>query len=71
MLKIVDDDRCLEEEEGGPYESRWEKEEWHRYYWDGIPCLNSEPTQELYIQMGHPYDEPYRDAIRKRFVEQR
>jgi len=71
MSKIVDDDRCLEEEEGGPYESRWDREEWHRYYWDGIPCLNSESTQELYIQMGHPYDGPYRDAIRKRFVEQR
>ena len=49
----VEDERSLEEEEGGPYESRWDKEEWHRYYRDGIPCLNSESTQELYIQMAN------------------
>jgi hypothetical protein len=70
MWMKVDDDRCLEEEEGGPYESIWDKEEWHRYYWDGIPCLNYESTQEFCTQMGDLYGEHgerNRDAIRKRF----
>jgi hypothetical protein len=69
MWMKVGDERCLEEEEGGPYESRWDKEEWHRYYWDGIPCLNSESTQELCTQMDlyGERGERYGDAIRKRF----
>jgi hypothetical protein len=52
MWKIVGDDHCLEEEEGGPYECQWDKEEWHRYYCEVIPCLNSESTQEISIQVG-------------------
>ncbi len=66
-----DDDRCLEEdeeEEGGRYASRWDREEWHRYYRDGIPCLNSKPTQKLYVQMADPGRDPRRDAMHERFV---
>jgi hypothetical protein len=61
-MKLPDDDdllytpfdRSLDEPEADPYIARWDEEEWHRYYGDGIPCLGSEYIGKVCATMSDP-----------------
>jgi hypothetical protein len=74
-MKVPDDDdplyplfdRSLDEPEADPYVAKWDKEEWHRYYRDEIPCLDSESTRKLCAIMSDPDYLLGKDAALKRF----
>ena len=46
-----------------PWEDQWDKDEWHRYYVNGIPPLRSEHSYGFYLLMRNQIEEPSKAAF--------